>query len=421
LARGRFAQINLYTTEFYGLPDELFWDPQINWHHQQFGLKGLIATAGLWIQDQGVAITQLQSDLCQQLYRHAPLRKTCKTRVQRHFEHWYAILFNAVLDFCLASGFSVVYAPTGEHIVKNIDRQIVPDLFLRIYNYPEKRYLCRRTTRNGAEYWEIPITANTSRIVRLRPEAIVPQQKGTRPNICIFHDIEENVDTSVSAAECADNLRRMLAIEKEFGVVATYNVLGTLLEPKRNEILASNPQHSIGFHSFDHRAKELNQLRQCREVDLRIKGYRPPRSELTAELTDYNLTRFNFEWLACSAHRLGFDACKLESGLVKIPIAIDDYPLFTGTDRYDQWESELLTVASRRPFFAFGLHDCYARHWLEHYARLIDKLVAIGDFINADVVCDKMFLPGVSAAPKLARSQVNTGGLPASRASQPHA
>src|SRR5262249_43169914 len=179
---------------------------------------------------------------------------------------------------------------------------IMPDLFLRIYNYPEDHYVCRRTRHNGAETWEIPVLANMARIVRLRPETIAPQ-KETKPCICLFHDIEENVDTSISVAECADNLSRMLTIERKFGVATTYNVLGTLLEQKRPEILASNPQHAIGFHSFDHRIKDLNQLGQCREVDLRVKGYRPARSELTAELSDYNLTRLNFEWLACSAHR----------------------------------------------------------------------------------------------------------------------
>ena len=50
LERGRFFQINLYTKDFYDLPDELFSDPEINWHRQQFGLKGLIAAAGLWLR-----------------------------------------------------------------------------------------------------------------------------------------------------------------------------------------------------------------------------------------------------------------------------------------------------------------------------------------------------------------------------------
>jgi hypothetical protein len=183
---GRFAQINLYTTDFYDLPEELFWHPEINWHQQQHGLKGLIAAAGLWIRDREVTITTLQSDLCQQLYRHAVLRNTCKTQVKTHFKYWYAILFNAVLDFCIVNGLSVVYCPTGEQIVR--DTTIALDLFLRIYNYPEKHYLCQRTNRGGTEYWEIPIDANLSRIARLRQaEPIAAQDKRKRTKaFCVF-------------------------------------------------------------------------------------------------------------------------------------------------------------------------------------------------------------------------------------------
>src|SRR5688572_18239473 len=75
LQSGSFCQLNLYTTDFYGLPDELFWDPEINWHHQQFGVKGLIAAAGLWIRYPEAVIAGLQSDLCQQLYRHVNFHK----------------------------------------------------------------------------------------------------------------------------------------------------------------------------------------------------------------------------------------------------------------------------------------------------------------------------------------------------------
>jgi len=393
LAAGRFVQINLYTTDFYGLPDELFWDPEINWHHQQLGVKGLIAAAGLWLSDNTATITTLQSDLCQQLYRHSRLRNSCKTQVETHFKYWYAILFNAVLDYCAVTGLSVLYAPTGEQIVRNTMKSITPDLFLRIYNYPQTHYRCHRMRRGDAEYWEIPVEANLPRVVRLRPCGPAARPDYTsRPQICIFHDIEENVDTAISAATCVENLGRMLAIEKDFGVDATYDVLGTLLGRKRTEICASNPRHSIAFHSFDHRIEDFNQLQQCRQVDLRVRGYRAPRSRITAELNDYELTFFNFEWLASSAFSLGFDSCKLENGLIKIPIDVDDYPLFTGAVGYDDWEHNLLQCAREKQFFAFGLHDCYAELWLNRYPQLLLKLKDIGDLVSADALCDRMLL-----------------------------
>ena len=141
LETGSFQQINLYTTDFYDLPDELFWHPEINWHHQQFGVKGLIASAGLLIGKSKATITTIQSDLCQQLYRHAHLERPHKTQVETHFKYWYAILFNAVLDFCLLRGLSVLYSPTGRQVVGNIKKQVVPNLFLRIYDYPGTRYM----------------------------------------------------------------------------------------------------------------------------------------------------------------------------------------------------------------------------------------------------------------------------------------
>jgi glycosyltransferase involved in cell wall biosynthesis len=393
IATGRFVQINLYTTDFYGLPDELFWHPEINWHQQQFGLKGLIAAAGLWIKNNTATITTLQSDLCQQLYREPDLRRACKTQVETHFKYWYAILFNAVLDYCAATEISTLYSPTGEQIVKNTTKSIASDLFLRIYNYPGRRYQCQRVNLGPAEYWEISISANLSRLVKLRRSNVLTRPDNTRrPQICIFHDTEENVSTDISAAVCADNLRRMLAIEKELGVEATYDVLGALLGRKRNEISVHNPKHSIAFHSFNHCIEDLTQLRRCREVDLRVRGYRPPRSRITAELEDYNLTYFNFEWLASSASSLGFNNCRLENGLIKIPIDLDDYPLFTGANGYDEWEENLLVRARERRFFAFGLHDCYADLWLTRYPQLLKKLRKIGDLVSADMLCDRIFL-----------------------------
>ena len=79
LEAGSFLQLNLYTTDFYDLPNELFWHPEINWHHQQLGVKGLIAAAGLWIRDSEATITTVQSDVCQQLYRHVDLKRAHKT------------------------------------------------------------------------------------------------------------------------------------------------------------------------------------------------------------------------------------------------------------------------------------------------------------------------------------------------------
>lgn len=388
---GRFYQLNLYTTDLYGLPDELFFHPEINWHGQQFGQKGLIAAAGLWVHGAVATISTLQSDLCQQLYRNARLRRSCKTNVETHFKYWYAVLFNAILDFCLDFDIAILQSPTGDQIVSNTRKRIRPDLFHRIYDYPSNAFQCRKISVGSARYWEIPIVDNRDRVVRLSLANGIACPQSARARICIFHDVEENVDTDISSAECADNLMRMLQVEKSFGINVTYNVLGTLFDRKKDEIRAVNPRHSIGFHSFNHNLADLAQLPQCRNIDLRVRGYRPPQSRITAELTDYGLTRLNFEWFACGVRSLGHANCKLVNGLVKIPIRVDDYSLFLGKP-YDQWENELLSSQHATPFIAFGLHDCYAAKWLPRYADLLNKLATMGQLVTADEICDSMFL-----------------------------
>ena len=77
---------------------------------------------------------------------------------------------------------------------------------------------------------------------------------------------------------------------------------------------------------------------------------------------------------------------------VKIPIDLDDHPLFTGAVGYEHWEGNLLERAREKQFLAFGLHDCYAGLWLKRYPQLLHKLAEIGDFVSADELCDRMFL-----------------------------
>jgi hypothetical protein len=408
LETGQFLQLNVYTADLYGLPDDLFTHPEINWHNQQLGQKGLIAAAGLWIKDSTVTISTLQSDLCQQLYRHSELRSSCKTQVETHFKYWYAILLNAVFDLCLDAGISVVYCPTGLQIIRETQKQVIADLFMRIYDYANEAYLCRRVIRGTAEYWKMSVPANHERIARLIFDTGIAAGDEEGARICIFHDIEENIDTNISAGECAHNLTTMLEIEDDVGVNATYNILGLLFRGKREEIQTSNPRHSLAFHSYNHNLDDLDQLQRCRKVDLRVRGYRTPKSRITSELSDYALTYFNFEWLASSGKSLGHAHCKLENGIVKIPIQQDDYPLATKSVDYLRWEGDLLRLARAHTFVAFGLHDCYAREWLRHYPRLLVELAKIGRFVTADQICNNILRQTSTSTfpPKRSRRQL---------------
>jgi hypothetical protein len=167
-------------------------------------------------------------------------------------------------------------------------------------------------------------------------------------------------------------------------------VLGSLLAARRGPIEAHG--HALAFHSFDHRIDALDQLPRVREVDLQIHGYRPAQSIVTAELTEERLSYFNFEWLVGSAHRFGFAECRLERGIVKIPVHADDWALQTGRLGYAEWRRELRPLVERHPVVVLGLHDCYARHWLPDYPDLLAELRAAGDLVTCEDLADRAFL-----------------------------
>jgi hypothetical protein len=162
---------------------------------------------------------------------------------------------------------------------------------------------------------------------------------------------------------------------------------------------------------MNHDLGNLNQLAQCREVDLRVRGYRTPQSRITNELSDANLAYHNFEWLGSSSFSFGHNDCILQNGIVKIPIHVDDYSLFTGRKDYVQWECELLDCARLHPLFGLGLHDCYARKWLDHYRDLLGKLALVGKFVTANEVCDETYLQAVNPIASMKNTDTSERGL----------
>lgn len=405
---GRCRQLNLYALELDGLPDELFWDRAVNWHQQQFGRAGLVAVAGLFQRDGALFVTLLQSDLCQQLPKHAALRAACGSRVHNRFGRWYTLIFNAVLDHARDEGLTTVYTPTAAQIQVGMRRAVDPALFERIYDSVAARYASRRVHVGRAEYWAVSVTGNADRIVPLVPVARARGGANTggagggpRPTIALFHDLEEDVDTDVSPAACRAALVHMLDLQERRGIRVTYSILGALF-PAKAPVIAGRG-HSLAFHSHDHSLEALDQLPRVRRVDLQVRGYRPPRSRLTAELTDHALSYWNFEWLLCSPLGLGSREIRLVNGLVKIPVHFDDFSLHTGDRDRDAWLRRLRALLASQPFVSVGLHDCYAGRWCDWYGDLLDELAATGDLRTCDEIADALFLAsdggGERAAP----------------------
>jgi hypothetical protein len=363
------------------LPRDLFFDDEVVWHRQQFGRSGQVATVNVVLRDSDLYTNVHIADLVQRISR----RREHKTRVENRFAGWNHMLLNAVLDFAVEHGVQRVHTPTAELAMRNTDPARSPqrEMFERIYD----RNVAQFSPRQEGAWWTIDVDAVGARIVR--PERGREALSDGRA-VCLFHDIERGLGHldldpgfAAQADEAGDSaLGEMLAIEESEGCLATYSVVGQLLEEVRAAI--ERPGHCVAFHSYDHEIDgDSQQLNRCRQVDYRIKGYRPPRSLITPELSDRNLCFHNFEWLASSVPSLGTEQPTMENRVVKVPILIDDFDLYRGMP-YPDWESRVVDLLRRHEFASVSLHDCYARCWLPHYPRFLERIRQLGPLRTVD-------------------------------------
>jgi hypothetical protein len=294
------------------------------------------------------------------------------------------------------------------------------DLFERIYDRAVNERF--QASRQGP-WWLIDVAANRERaIVAEKRTEPIPDEK----TICLCHDIERGWGHTGSDPILANRanqkspeyLKDMLAIEKRMDVRATYNVLGCFFNEVRESI--EKDGHCVAFHSHDHqtsrfwplpkvRDKILNalprritrrprqssdQLVQVREIDYRIKGYRPAESKLTREISDKRLCFHNFEWLASSAYSFGFRSPRMKNRIVKIPILFDDFDMYKHGLPYDDWEQTAIEAIRRNDFVAFSLHDCYAHFWLPRYESFLGKVSVLGTLKTLNEVANETIFAG---------------------------
>lgn len=353
-------------------PAALFFDDDLIWHQQHFGRPGQVATASIVI-DSGVMFTCTHhSDLVQRIGRF----RRHKTRIEKLLSGWPWMLLNGLLAFARERGIRIVRVPGSRLAMRHTDqaRTVQPYLFERVYDRPAREF--PGAVPHG-DWWEIDVAQTAASVVmpELRSEPLAEPKVA-----CVFHDLERGLghqDTDLDLARQADAaaaqaLAAMLAVEAKAGVSVTYNVVGRIMNDVRDEIESAG--HALAFHSFDH--GDGSQLQRCRKLDYRLKGYRPPRSMITAELGDDRLALHNFEWLASGTRSLGTETPVMRNRLVRLPVTFDDFPLYTGAMQYEDWEQMVLGHVARNAYTAIGLHDCYAHLWLSRYASLLEKLSA---------------------------------------------
>lgn len=374
-------------------PPDLFFDDDIAWHQQQFGLPGHVATAALVVRGTDVYVANLVSDVVQRIGR----RRDLKTRIENRFKGWSRLLVHAALDFALDLGARRVLVADADWALEHTDkaRVVQRPLFDRVYDGSVGAPY--RAVREG-HWWILDVRANAE--FQLRPP-VDELRLSDEPQVCVSHDIERgwgHLDDEPAFAAAIDPetpvfLRRMLEVEAEAGVRATYSILGFLVPQLAGEVRAAG--HCVAFHSFDHAGpgdpSAEHQLGPCRSIDYRIKGYRPAQSRLTSELSDANLAFHNFEWLASSRYSLRSDVPRLANGVVRVPIMFDDFDLHCGM-AYDEWEAAALVTIAGAHIAVFSLHDCYGPTWLADYPELLRKVADRGRLRTLDEVAADVLL-----------------------------
>jgi len=254
--------------------------------------------------------------------------------------------------------------------------------------------------------------------------------------------------------DASKTLEGILRIEKRANVKATYSVVGAFLNEVKASITQDG--HCLAFHSYDHQIsrqpvtnymrdevaalpllssigykvtycvnvvrklislkpvgyqpiaivyrKALNKVRRklalrpvinqfaaCRSADWRIKGYRHYQPGNASDVSDKDLCYYNFEWIAIDEEAPMAEPA-LQNRVVRIPVFCDDSEMHNPNEAFEAWEERVIERIKQSKFTAIGVHDCYGKYWLPHYAAFLDKIESMGQLKTLDEVADQVFL-----------------------------
>jgi peptidoglycan/xylan/chitin deacetylase (PgdA/CDA1 family) len=190
-----------------------------------------------------------------------------------------------------------------------------------------------------------------------------PGEQMARRMVTFFHDIEQDLDNPADPATCRQMVTEFLALEKKYHIRTTYNIAGHFFaeQPEMVDRIRSEG-HEVAFHSYHHHPDwhprhYAEEVRLCRNVSAVPVGYRSPRS-LWDRSTLSALWESGFVWNAESDPRR--EPYLIHRGLVRLPIAGDDWPIHTGELDRERWVERFRRHLRRRPYVALGSHDVVA-------------------------------------------------------------
>jgi peptidoglycan/xylan/chitin deacetylase (PgdA/CDA1 family) len=207
--------------------------------------------------------------------------------------------------------------------------------------------------------------------------------------VTFYHDVEQNLDSDARPNECRQAVTAFLDLEGRYGVRATYNVAGKLFAEQPDLIEAiTRAGHEIAFHSYDHRADrapqhQVEQIERCRDVSSTVCGYRSARSEIDPAAVA-RLWEKGFLWNAEGDARP--EPYFIHQGLVRLPIAADDWPLHRGDVSVEAFLRRFATLVRQRPYVAVGFHDSTTSCAPQERLRVWETLLQIAARAKAPTV-----------------------------------
>ena len=198
--------------------------------------------------------------------------------------------------------------------------------------------------------------------------------------VTFYHDIEQDIDSKANPEECRAIVKKYLELEKKYDVHATYNVVGRLFQEQPDLIeWILNAGQEIAFHSCNHQSDWqpkyfASEIDLCRKVSTSVKGYRSPQS-LWNHTTLKSLYKKGFLWNAeVDAHKEPYFIYK---GLVRLPIAGDDWPLHKGQLNINKWIQQFSGLLKTRHYFGFGSHDSVTSFATEERLKAWERILQI--------------------------------------------